>query len=112
MKGNVFLLLVFLGLVWTVAAFGEELNYRGYLMNRVAELAGGGRWAWVVSLILVSVLFGIGHLYQGIAGIVVNILAGLLYGSLYLWSGRNLWLSIIVHGVYDTVGLLLIFSGR
>lgn len=111
LRGNVFFLLFFLLLVWTLAAFGEELNYRGYLMNRVAELAGGGRWAWLVSLIVVSVLFGVGHLYQGIAGIVVNTLAGLLYGTLYL-CGRNLWLSIIVHGVYDTVGLLLIFSGR
>lgn len=109
LRGNVFLLLFFLVLVWTLAAFGEELVYRGYLMNRVAELAGDGRGAWAVSLVVVSILFGVGHLYQGISGILVNTAAGLVYGALYLWSGRNLWLSIIVHGVYDTVGLLLIF---
>jgi membrane protease YdiL (CAAX protease family) len=112
LKGNVSLLLIFLVLVWVIGAFGEELVYRGYLMNRVAELAGGGRRAWAMSLIVVSVLFGVMHLYQGISGIVVNMAAGLIYGALYLQTGRNLWLSIIVHGVYDTVGLLLIFSSK
>jgi membrane protease YdiL (CAAX protease family) len=65
-----------------------------------------------VSLIAVSVLFGVAHLNQGITGIIVNVAAGLVYGGLYLWTGRNLWAPIIAHGVYDTVGLLLIFSGK
>ena len=69
-KGNVFLLVLFLVLVWTLAAFGEELVYRGYLMNRVAELAGGSSRAWTLSLVVVSVLFGgrtfvSGHLRGG-----------------------------------------------
>ncbi len=111
-EGNVFLLSLFLVLVWTLAAFGEELVNRGYLMNRVAELAGGSSVAWAVSLVVVSVLFGVAHLYQGISGVVANISAGLVYGALYLWSGRNLWAPIIAHGVYDTVALLLIFWGK
>ncbi|MFN2515107.1 MAG: type II CAAX prenyl endopeptidase Rce1 family protein [Pyrinomonadaceae bacterium] len=40
-------------IVWTLAAFGEELVYRGYLMNRVAELACGSSRAWAVSLVVV-----------------------------------------------------------
>jgi membrane protease YdiL (CAAX protease family) len=108
-KGNVFLLALFLVLVWTLAAFGEELVYRGYLMNRVAELAGGRSMAWALSLVVVSVLFGVAHLYQGISGVATVIAAALVYGGLYLWSGRNLWAPIIAHGVYDTVALLLIF---
>jgi uncharacterized protein len=111
-EGNVFLLLFFLVLVWTLAAFGEELVYRGYLMNRVAELAGGSSMAWAVSLAVVSVLFGVAHLYQGISGVVTVIAAALVYGGLYLGSGRNLWAPIIAHGVYDTVALLLIFWGK
>ncbi|MGA7538853.1 MAG: hypothetical protein WBW93_08800 [Steroidobacteraceae bacterium] len=31
-------LLRWLGIVWTYAAFGEELGYRGYLLNRIADL--------------------------------------------------------------------------
>lgn len=111
-KENVFLLVFFLVLVWTLAAFGEELVYRGYLMNRVAELAGGSSRAWALSLLLVSVLFGAAHLYQGISGVFTVIAAALVYGGLYLWSGRNLWAPIIAHGVYDTVAILLAFWGK
>lgn len=111
-EGNVFLLSLFLVLVWTLAAFGEELVYRGYLMNRVAELAGGSSMAWAASLVVVSVLFGVVHSVQGISGVVANISAGLVYGALYLGSGPNLWAPIIAHGVYDTVALLLIFWGK
>ncbi|HEY0004362.1 MAG TPA: CPBP family intramembrane glutamic endopeptidase [Pyrinomonadaceae bacterium] len=111
-EGNVFLLSLFLVLVWVLGAFGEELVYRGYLMNRVAELAGGSSMAWVVSLIFVSILFGVAHLAQGISGVAANISAGLIYGALYLWSGRNLWAPIVAHGAYDTVALLLIFWSK
>ena len=111
-KGNVFLLLLFLAIVWTLAAFGEEFVNRGYLMNRVAELGGESGAAWMASLVVVSILFGVAHLYQGVSGVVTNIAAGLVYGALYLWSGRNLWAPIIAHGVFDTVALALIFWGK
>ena len=111
-KGNVFVLAIFLLLVWTFAAFGEELVHRGYLMNRVAQLAGGSTRAWALSLVVVNVLFGVAHLYQGISGVAAVIAAGLVYGALYLWSGRNLWVPIIAHGVYDTVAFLLVFWGK
>lgn len=111
-EGNFFLLCFFLVLIWTLAAFGEEMVFRGYLMNRVAEVASGSGAGWIVSLILVSVLFGVGHLSQGVSGVITNIAAGLVYGALYLWSGSNLWTPIIAHGVYDTVALALIYWGK
>jgi membrane protease YdiL (CAAX protease family) len=111
LRGNVFLLLLLLVLVWALAAFGEEFVYRGYLMNRVAELSGGRAAAWAASLVAVSVLFGVGHLYQGVSGILVNTAAGLVYGAVYLRAGRNLWAPIIAHGMYDTVGLAFIYLG-
>ena len=111
LRGNVAMLLILLAIVWTLAAFGEEFVYRGYLMNRVAELLGGGAAAWAVSLAFVSVLFGVAHLYQGVSGILVNAAAGLVYGAVYLRAGRNLWAAIIAHGVYDTVGLAFLYLG-
>lgn len=39
--GNLKLTLIYLLLTWTLAAFGEEMVYRGYLMNRVAGLFSG-----------------------------------------------------------------------
>jgi len=43
--GNLKLTLIYLLLTWTLAAFGEELVYRGYLMNRVAGAFRGTRAA-------------------------------------------------------------------
>jgi membrane protease YdiL (CAAX protease family) len=97
---------------WTLAAFGEEMVYRGYLMNRVADLMKQTRWAWVVSLIVVHVGFGMAHAYQGITGIIDEGLAGLLFGVVYLRNGRNLAVPIIAHGIGDTIDFLLIFAGK
>lgn len=109
--GNLPLTLLMLLVVWILAAFGEELIYRGFLMNRLADIGNRTRFAWVASLVLVSVLFGLGHAYQGTAGILGSTLSGLFMGSLYLYSRRNLWLPILAHGVSDTVGLIIIYLG-
>ena len=110
-RGNVTLLLVMLALSWSLAAFGEELVFRGYLLNRIAELADRSRAGWALGLGATSVLFGIPHLYQGASGAITAGLSGLAVGALYLASGRNLWVPIIAHGVLDTTGFALIFFG-
>ena len=63
-QGNFKFALLMIGLLWILAAFGEELVYRGYMMNRVADLGGGTRIAWIVSLVLISALFGFSHYQQ------------------------------------------------
>ncbi len=110
--GNTFFLFLSIIVSWSLAGFGEELVFRGYFMNRVADLVGANRAGWLISLIVVSILFGITHLYQGMSGIIVITLTGLLLGALYLATGRNLWVPIIVHGVNDTVGFILIYLGK
>lgn len=110
--GNTFFLVFSLVLSWTLAAFGEELVYRGYLMNRFADLVGSKRVGWLISLIVVSILFGIVHLYQGTSGVITITMTGLVLGGLYLATGRNLWVPIIVHGVNDTLGFILIYLGK
>ena len=98
-------------LVWTFAAFGEEIAYRGYLLTRAAEMGGGSALAWWIGVLLVSVLFGYGHFYKGPAGIVDSGVAGLILGSAYLLSGRNLWTCVLAHGFIDTVGILFLYFG-
>jgi len=111
MRGNFPALLPYVALVWVFGAFTEELTYRGYLFNRLTDLLGGSRPALATGFILVSFLFGIVHWTQGRTGILDNILAGSLFMALYLFSGRNLWLPIIVHGVVDTTSLILLYLG-
>ena len=98
--------LIGFALVWTFGAFGEELVWRGYLMNRVADLGRHAKWAWACSLILVNIGFGFAHGYQGVTGVIDEGLMGVLLGILYLLTGCNLVVPIIAHGVQDTIDLL------
>jgi len=98
-------------LVWTFAAFGEEIGYRGYLLNRAADAGGRSKAVYWVAVVLVSVLFGYGHYYKGPAGIVDSGMAGLILGAAYVLSGRNLWVCVLAHGFIDTIGLVAVFFG-
>lgn len=110
--GNIQLAMIYFVLVWIWAAFGEELAYRGYVLNRAADLGGRTPTAWALAFVLVMVLFGFGHSYQGLAGMIGSAFSAIVFGLVYLGSGRNLWASIIAHGVSDTIGIALIYSGH
>lgn len=94
-------------MVWTFAAVGEEIGYRGYLLNRAADLGGRSTAAFVAALLAVSVLFGIGHWYR-VLGTAIH---GFILGGAYLLSGRNLWTAILAHGLIDTFGIALLYFG-
>jgi uncharacterized protein len=112
LHGNWKLTLLFIALSWTLAAFGEEMVYRGYLMNRVAGLFRNPKIAWTISLLVVSFAFGLGHIDQGITGQVENMIDGLLLGIIFLATGCNMWAAIIAHGVTDTMDILLMYLGK
>lgn len=109
--GHAWIALEWLGIVWTFAAFGEEISYRGYLINRVADVGNRSKTAYWIGVLLVAVLFGYGHFYKGPAGIVDSGMAGLVLGAAYVLSGRNLWVCILAHGFIDTFGVVAVFFG-
>ncbi len=100
-----------LGIIWTYAAFGEEIGYRGYLLNRVAGLGGRSRAALCFGLLWSSAMFGCAHWYQGPAGVVSSAVSGLVFGAAYLLAGKNLWVAIGAHGFSDTLALLATYFG-
>jgi membrane protease YdiL (CAAX protease family) len=104
-------LLRWLGIIWTYAAFGEELAYRRYLLNRVADLGGCSGLALALGLLWSSALFGFGHWYQGPAGVISAMASGLVFGAAYLLSGKNLWTSIFAHGLSDSFALFATYFG-
>ena len=112
LHGNGKLVLLYLALTWTLAAFGEEMVYRGYLMNRVAGLFRNSKIAWMISLIAVSFVFGLGHIDQGITGQVENMIDGALLAAIFLATGCNLWAAIIAHGLTDTIDIVLMYMGK
>lgn len=109
--GNVPQLLFFLLISWTFAAFIEEMIYRGYLMHRIADLFNRNKTGWIVGLILSNFIFGFGHMYQGMSGMISTGISGLVFAGLYFVTNRNLWAAILAHGIYDTIGFLMIFFG-
>jgi len=111
LPGNLSLLLVSLIVSWTLAAFGEEMVHRAYFMNRVTDLFGQSNITWAMSAVMSSVLFALTHRYQGVGGVIQSGVFGITMAGLYLLNKRKLSLPIIVHGVFDTAGLLLIFLG-
>ena len=110
-RGNLFLLIASLVVSWTLAAFIEEMFFRGYLLNRIMDIAGRQRVGIAIAIVGNSLIFGTAHFYQGTAGVVDTALAGIVLGVLYFVAKRNLWLPILTHGVIDSVGFLLIYFG-
>jgi membrane protease YdiL (CAAX protease family) len=98
-------------IVWTFASFGEEMVYRGYLLTRGADILGRSNFAYWATMILVSVLFGFGHYYKGPSGVLDSTYSGLVLGTAFLLSGRNLWAPILAHGIADTVAVFAVFMG-
>ena len=109
--GHGWVALRWLLLVWTFAAFGEEISYRGYLVTRAADVGARSKASYWIAVLLVSVLFGYGHYYKGPSGIVDSGMAGLILGAAYLLSGRNLWVCILAHGFIDTAMVIAVFFG-
>ena len=109
--GNVKLALLGLLIVWTFAAFGEEIAYRGYLLTRAADIGNRSAAAYWLAIAFVSVLFGYGHYYKGASGIIDSGIAGLILGAAYIRAGRNLWACVLAHGFIDTFGVIDAFFG-
>lgn len=102
--------LLWLGIVWTAAAFGEEMFFRGYLVTRLQTVFPGGFAGAVVAVVISAAIFGYGHFYyQGWRGAVVTAGIGLAFGAMLLLFRRNLWPLILLHGVIDTLTFTAIF---
>ena len=110
-EGNNTLLAVYLTVSWTTAGFGEELIFRGFLMAGLAHCLGRSRAAWVIAVILSSILFGFIHVEAGIGGILSTGITGAILAGVYLLNGRSIWGAYLAHGLVDTVGFLLIYTG-
>src|SRR5438105_2058040 len=91
--GNAKVAGVALLIVWTFAAFGEEIAYRGYLLTRAADIGYRSPTAYWIGIVFVSILFGYGHYYKGPSGIINSGIAGLILGAAYMFAGGNLWAS-------------------
>jgi membrane protease YdiL (CAAX protease family) len=101
---------LWLVIVWTAAAFGEEMFFRGYLITRLQNLFSDIKFGNVLAVITPALLFGLAHIYyQGLRGLVITGLIGLAFGTMFLLFKRNLWPLILWHGVIDTLTFTAMF---
>lgn len=66
---------------------------------------------FVSSRLVLSCAFGANHIDQGITGQLENMIDGVFQGAIYLACRRTLSVSIVAHGVADTLDVLLLFFG-
>ena len=108
-KGNVMGLIGMLALGWFVGGLFEEFFFRGYLFNRIQSLIHDQLLFKCIAILLTSIVFAFAHNYQGIGGIIGTFWFSIIMSFLYFYFGRNVWYLVIIHGLYDTVGIFRLF---
>lgn len=99
------LLALWLGpVVWIGIAGFEEL-WRVFVLRRFWNIFSGTGGKWMV-LLLVSVLVGAAHGYQGPAAIISIGFKSVLMGWFFMVTGRTRAL-IVSHAIYDSVQIIM-----
>jgi membrane protease YdiL (CAAX protease family) len=102
LKNNLSALVKFIVMIWIAAAFFEELVYRGFFLNAIADVFKRHRGGWMAAIVISVLLFAVGHSYQSLSGIIFTGAAALYVSIIYLAHSRNLWIPIIVHGLHNS----------
>lgn len=95
-------------LVCITAGICEEVVYRGFLLHYWHALPWHLSLTW--ALVMSSVIFGIGHLYQGVVGAIQTTLIGFVFGGFFIVSG-SLLLPMVLHTLLDLRVLAMLPEG-
>jgi membrane protease YdiL (CAAX protease family) len=88
-------------LLSVVAAFSEEITFRGFILTRFKFLTNSF-WPGVI---LSSAAFSLGHLYQGLAGVLLTFIYGMLFAGLYIARG-SIFPCVVAHFLQDVLIIL------
>jgi membrane protease YdiL (CAAX protease family) len=86
-----------------VVAMAEETIFRGYLLLRFEK---GLQMAPFTAALLSSVIFALGHGYEGTSGVITVGYIGLCFALVYQWRG-SLVAPMIMHFLQDFAGIVL-----
>ncbi|MGB0838418.1 MAG: lysostaphin resistance A-like protein, partial [Flavobacteriaceae bacterium] len=93
---------------WVVGGVYEEIVFHGFIFTRLEKMTPS-RHATKISFVLAGLIFGVYHYQLGMAGMINATIVGIVYLGLYVYFKRNLWYSIICHGVYNSIVMTLIY---
>jgi len=99
------------GILTVIVAFTEEMTFRGFALTRLERILKNR----TLTVLVVSVAFSAGHLYQGFGGVIVIFVYGIMFALLFIKTG-SIWPGIVAHFLQDftpmfTVDLLKRFQG-
>ncbi len=77
------------------AGICEEVLYRGFMIFYLAQFTGV-----ITAAVIASVLFGVGHAYQGWRGVLLTGMVGGFLSAVYLVSG-SLFVPMVLHALMD-----------
>ncbi|MDH4271597.1 MAG: CPBP family intramembrane metalloprotease, partial [Candidatus Aminicenantes bacterium] len=106
-----FFLPVFIFIALFKGGFSEEL-WRVFILTRFEKALG--RPGLVLALVLSSAAFGVGHLYQGVSGMISIGLIGFLYALVYLRK-RLMLEAVFAHAAFNLIQIVLgyiVYSGK
>lgn len=93
------------GVLCVTAGICEEWLARGFLFRYFGQTPW--HWGLTAAFIAASLIFGVNHLYQGVAGALSATAIGLIMGFLYLWTG-SLLAPMVAHAFVDLRALFLL----
>ncbi len=108
LSNPLYLLLSTTFLSFVAAGLREEL-WRSACLAALRHLLPDSwqdRARWIGAIVLSSVIFGLGHVYQGSVGAVLAGFIGAGLGVL-TWRNRSIWPSVWAHGFFDATSFLL-----
>jgi membrane protease YdiL (CAAX protease family) len=100
LMGNARDAVIFAVVVVIAGGFREELQ-RGFLLYRFEHWLGGAR----VGVVVTSVLFGLGHIPQGVDASIATAMLGALWGVVYL-RRRSVVAPVVSHSGFNLLQLV------
>lgn len=94
--------------IFSVAAFVEEIIYRGYLIERAEELSGS---AWLALAVSIGAFILVHAPGWAASQLVVVAFGAVIMGLLYLWK-RDLPMVMLAHFLANAVGFALAAAQR
>jgi len=95
--------LVLASVLVAAVAVTEGTIFRGYLILRLNVVTGSSGSAVVLS----SLIFSVGHGYEGTAGVATVAYMGLVFALVYLWR-KSLVAPIVMHFLQDFAGIVMV----
>ena len=91
-------------LYWSVSGLGQEILFRGLILFSFQRWKG-----WKFALIVSSVLFGLMHVQQGVAGIIFTIVIGAYWGWVAIKT-KNIFGIILSHSLFNFLFSFMLMS--